>query len=143
MAATLTQRWEESLWDRVARIVAKPPVVERPTNLRDAKKKQIQRRLSAEQMDQVVADYVTGLSSVVVGRRYGINPSTVLENVRARGIERRPRSSAIIVGPKLERAIQLREEGCTQENIGNEFGVSRDAVRRALGRPRDQRSREA
>lgn len=97
---------------------------------------QRQRRLDAEKMDQVVADYQAGMSAVVVGRKYGINASTVLNNLHARGISPRSAQRIAMSGKDLERVVLLRGEGWTLEAIGSEFGVSRTTVVNTLRRRR-------
>lgn len=95
---------------------------------------QRQRRLDAEKMNQVVADYQAGMSAVVVGRKYGINASTVLNNLHARGISPRSAQRIAISGEDLERVILLRGAGWTLEAIGREFGTSPRTVANALKR---------
>lgn len=85
-------------------------------------------------MDLVVADYQAGMSAAVVGKKYGIDGQTVLNNLRLRGITPRPAGQAVISGDKLERAMALRRQGWSCAAIGREFGVSRVAATNALKR---------
>lgn len=95
---------------------------------------QQQRRLPETEMDQVIKDYLAGTSAAAVGKTYGIDPQTVLNNLHARGITPRPANLPAIAGDDLERVITLRSEGWSYERIGREFGVSRVTVRNTLRR---------
>ena len=83
-------------------------------------------------MDRAVVDYVSGMSTLAVGKKYGIDPQTVASNVRARGGEVRSRSGAVISGDKLAEAVRLRRAGWNYSEIGRHFGVSRVAATNAL-----------
>ncbi len=132
MAAQLTQEWTQSTWERVSKLLACPPdtAADLPAFRR---LRQRQRRLSREQMDQVVEEYVGGLSAYALGKKYGIDPDTVLRNVRARGVKPRPASKPALTGARLEEAMRLREQGWSYRRIGGELGVSGVTVRNTLG----------
>ncbi|MFJ9313926.1 hypothetical protein ACIRN4_07000 [Pimelobacter simplex] len=89
----LTQHWNHSLWDRVERLVAAGvPEVPHEDRTRPVKRRrrQHQVRLSVEEMDRAVEDYLSGMSAGATAKRHGVGAQTVLNNLRARGIE--PRS---------------------------------------------------
>lgn len=83
-------------------------------------------------MDRAVADYMGGMSSKAVGAKYGINAKTVIDNLRGRGLEPRPRPRRILVGPKLEEAIRLRSQGWNYTQIATHFGISDVAAANTL-----------
>lgn len=56
--------------------------------------RQIQHRMSSDAFDQVVADYLTGMSARACARKYGIDTHTVLNHLRKRGITPRPAHAA-------------------------------------------------
>jgi lambda repressor-like predicted transcriptional regulator len=73
------------------------------------------------------------MSSAAVGAKYGVDPKTVIANLKARGIEpREAKRQTVITGHKLEEAIQLRGDGWTYKQIGEHFGVSRATATNAL-----------
>jgi hypothetical protein len=51
--------------------------------------RQEQRRLAADQIDEVVARYVDGASIDALAREYGINRTTVISHLERNGVERR------------------------------------------------------
>lgn len=83
-------------------------------------------------MDDVIADYLGGLSARACGKKHGIAAHTVLSNLRARGITPRSAPTAILTGQNLQRALKLRAEGWSYDALGREFGLSHTAVRTAL-----------
>jgi hypothetical protein len=68
-------------------------------------------------MDLVTRDYLAGFSAIAVGKKYGIDPQTVPNNLHARGITPRPTNPQAISGDDLKRVISLRAEGWTYERI--------------------------
>lgn len=68
-----------------------------------------------------------------LARKYGVSDSTVLARLRAAGVEIRPRKD-------VERSLQtdemrrLRDQGWTLRDIGEKFGVTRQAVAMRLNR---------
>ena len=83
-------------------------------------------------MDQVIADYLSGLSAQACARKYGIDTHTVLSNLRRRGFVIRTRTGPQLAGEVLQRARDLRVQGWSYQAIGDEFGVSRVTARAAL-----------
>jgi transposase len=81
--------------------------------------------------------YRSGLSAAEVGSRVGASPVAVLQWVRAAGVEVRPRGRPRgpekaprepRKDPRHERAARLYRAGETLDEIGERFGVSRQAV---------------
>lgn len=84
-------------------------------------------------MDQALADYAAGMPSAAVGAKYGIDPKTVITNLRARGGTPRPAfRQTVITGAKLKEAVELRSQGWTYGQIGKHFGVSRATATNVL-----------
>jgi hypothetical protein len=92
------------------------------------------RRLSKAEWDQVTADYLGGMSTNAIGRKYGMYPQTIYNRLKASGVPIRGRTGATISGEKLEEAVRLRRRGWTFAQIGAHFGVSRAAATNALKR---------
>jgi DNA-directed RNA polymerase specialized sigma24 family protein len=85
-------------------------------------------------MDQLVQDYLGGLSAGATARKYGVNTQTVLNQLKKRGILSRPNPGPVIAGQNLKEALVLRAEGWTYAAIGEKYGVSRIAVTNAFKR---------
>lgn len=83
-------------------------------------------------MDQVIADYLSGVSASACGRKHGIDTHTVLSNLTKRGVVPRPRSGPRLAGETLQRARDLRAKGWSYQAIGDEFGVCHTTARTAL-----------
>ena len=75
------------------------------------------------------------MSAAAVGKKYGVAPTTVTSNLRSRGDSPRAPTYKVIVGAKLEKALELRAQGWSYAKIGRHFGVSAttasDALRQA------------
>ncbi|GAB3805612.1 hypothetical protein GCM10028798_27770 [Humibacter antri] len=92
-------------------------------------------------MDKLVALYGEGLSIAEVSRKFGIYTRTAGHLVR-RSVRLRQRGLAAVDTPE---AVRLYESGRTLIEVGLRFGVSQQAVRRAVAaegveiRPRGRR----
>lgn len=88
----------------------------------------------------MVADYRSGIGSWRLARKYGVSDSTVLARLKVAGVQiedpSRRQAGRDITTAEM---AKLRDQGWTQERIGAEFGVSRQAVcmrlKRATKRP--------
>lgn len=83
-------------------------------------------------MDQVISDYLSGMSASACGRKHGIDTHTVLSNLTKRGIVTRPRPGPRLAGETLQRARDLRAQGLSYQAIGDELGVCHTTARTAL-----------
>lgn len=131
----LMQRWNQSVWGKAERLVSVGvPEVAHADRTRPVRRYQGQRqhRLSQELMDQVVNDYLSGMSANACGRKYGIDTHTVLNNLTKRGFVTRTRTGPQLAGEALQQARDLRGQGWSYHAIGDEFGVSRMTARAAL-----------
>ncbi|MFT4288343.1 hypothetical protein [Nocardioides sp.] len=80
--------------------------------------------------DELKADYLAGMGSSSLARKYGVAENTVLAWLKAHDVEIRPLSS--ITARDVEKMAKLRAEGWTYRAIGGEFGVTRQAVAKRL-----------
>lgn len=72
------------------------------------------RRLEAETIDRLVAEYVDGTTAAEVGRRYGVAKSSVLQLVRPAGRQvRQPRLSI----SQTAQLVALYQAGLSQTDI--------------------------
>ncbi len=134
LAGQLTQRWNKQLWGRAAKIVAKPasytrdPVLESP-----AIRRQAQRRLSEPTWAKIASEYQSGFTAGALGRRYGVDDQTVINQLRARGIRIRPQRAAIRSSDHQD-LLTMKERGWNNTEIAQHYGSSRQAVQQALRR---------
>lgn len=114
----------------LAHFTDKPPP--RPAQRRSRHhERRIRKRLDAEQIELLVAEYAAGTPSAELGRRYGIAKSSVVQLVRqAGGRARYPRLSA----EETARLVELYEAGHAQKSIAVQLGRSPSAVWHCLRR---------
>lgn len=82
----------------------------------------------------MVADYLAGMGSVVLGRKYGVVDSTVIKHLKAAGVQMR--TGEKLTAEDMVEVRRLRQMGWTQQRIADQFGVTRSAVSIRLGRER-------
>lgn len=91
----------------------------------------LKRRFSAARLEQLIADYRSGMGCVVLAQKYGVSENAVLAQLRRAGVELR--SSGKVTPDDVVEMRRLRQEGWTYQAIGEKFGVTRMAVKRRLG----------
>lgn len=91
----------------------------------------VRRRLE-EQRDALVADYLSGMGSVVLARKYEISDSTVIKHLKAAGVQMR--TGEKLTTEDMVEVRRLRDEGWTQQQIADRFGVTRSTVSIRLSR---------
>lgn len=131
LAAQLRQHWNLSLWDGVSRLLAEGDS-SAPVRRAPRRQRQIQRRLTVEQMDRAIADYVAGDSMGAVARKYRIDRQTVANQLTKRGIDIRKQIG--IPDAELENVQALHKAGVSMTEIGRRYGFSPKAVKNALQR---------
>jgi uncharacterized protein YjcR len=90
-------------------------------------------RLSSVQIDRLVADYLAGNSTITIGRKYGVDPQTVSDHLKRRGVEVRQQSIGV-PDSELATVQALRHDGWTLARIGEKYGCSGTAVSNAIKR---------
>lgn len=91
----------------------------------------LSRRLDAEQVEQLAAEYMAGSTAAELGRRYGIAKSSVLTLLRSAGVPiRYPRLSEADVSL----VVALYREGMSQTDIASRVRRSPGAVWHVLER---------
>jgi hypothetical protein len=113
------RRLAASLPDVLARSEPAPPVANR----------QQQRRLSAAQAAELVAQYQAGDDMPVLAERWGISRKTVAEHLRRAGVTPRRRG---LSPEQVQAAIELYGAGWSLARIGERFGCDHSVVLRAL-----------
>jgi hypothetical protein len=90
---------------------------------------QVDRRLSAETIAEVVQAYRNGVSTTQLRQRYELSQGSVIKILHEHGVEMRGQGLADGDAPT---AAELYRSGATLAQLGERFGVSPNAVRRAL-----------
>ena len=131
LAAQLTQGWTQSIWGRVERLLAdgepQPLPDRRPT-----KRRQLQRRLTTDQVTALITDYESGLSIQKLAAKYTIRHETVSRWLQVNNVTLRPTKAAGIPKDRLAEAQTLRTAGWSYRKIGNHFGCSDTIARKTL-----------
>jgi transposase-like protein len=137
MAGQLTQRWNQTIWGQVVRILARPEdfAPEHPPQPR--RPRQHQRRFPKSFWDQVIAEYQAGASATSLKEFHGVDDETIRNQLRKRGITPRPQKPPTFTGTNLQEAQALRANGATYTEIGKKFGVNRQTVANALNKTKD------
>jgi transposase-like protein len=91
--------------------------------------RQQQRRLAADEIDEVVAKYIEGESIDGLARVYGINRTTVISHLERSGVERRgnPRK---MTDAKVQAAAERYSSNFSLTIVASEFGVCERTLRR-------------
>ena len=85
--------------------------------------------LTASEVDQLVGDYLAGMSVKSLAERYGIHRATVFSHLRRRNVpSRRP---GLCLNEKAE-VVRLARAGVSMRAISRRMGVDRKSVRLAL-----------
>jgi DNA invertase Pin-like site-specific DNA recombinase len=93
---------------------------------------QVQTRLAAAQVEQLVAEYQAGTTTRELAERYGINRVTVFEHLKRAGVpRRRPRKLRLV---EIAKVVRLYVEGQSVEAVAQELRVGATTVRRVLQR---------
>lgn len=96
------------------------------------------RRMTPEEIEAMVADYRSGIGSWRLARKYGVSDSTVLARLKAAGVALDPARQAEARRAVTEDMRQLRESGLTLTEIGDRYGITRQAVSLRLARYRQR-----
>jgi len=106
-----------------------PPA--RSARRRGSRERRVRKRLHAETIDRLVAEYSAGTTAAELGRRYGIAKSSVLRLVRHAG---QPVRHLRLSATETARLVQLYEAGLPQKDIAQRLGRSPSAMWHCLRR---------
>jgi DNA invertase Pin-like site-specific DNA recombinase len=88
------------------------------------------RRLSPDELNQLIDLYNHGLSTYKLARQFGTDRHTIARHLRQGGVELRPRQK---LTPELtEQAKHLYADGCSLAAIGKQVGLTPTAVGNAV-----------
>lgn len=113
--------------DRLLRVVDAPE----PSKLPTPRVHAVQRRLSPDAIQQLVADYQAGTPSTQLIVTYKLGKGTVLRLLRNQGVQLRNQPMA---PTQVEQAIQLYGQGLSLAAVGQRLGFDHTAIRNALAR---------
>jgi transposase-like protein len=89
----------------------------------------VDRRLSAEEIAELVQAYRDGVSTPQLERRYELGHASVIRILHRHGVTMRNQGLA---DRDVPMTAELYRRGATLAHLGERFGVSPNAVRRAL-----------
>jgi hypothetical protein len=89
----------------------------------------LDRRLSAETVAELVQAYRDGVGTPELRRRYDLSQGSVIRILHRHGVQMRNQGLA---DGDIATAAELYRGGATLARLGERFGVSPNAVRRAL-----------
>ncbi len=108
-----------------------------------ARNKQVQHRLRAAEVEELIEAYLAGATVYELGTRYRISRKTVSIILQREGV---PTRYNLLTGPDLHRAVELYPRGDSLVTIGRVFDINASTVRKALiaagVRMRDTHGRE-
>lgn len=117
---------------QVSRLAANlPALLRRRTRAQPAQQRQVQRRLTAEQVAQLAREYEAGEDMTVLAARWGLHRTTVAGHLRRAGVLLRRQGVPI---ERLEEAVRLYGEGWSCQRLAERFGCDDETVRQALRR---------
>lgn len=106
--------------------------VDADTELREAAEpptRQVQRRLSPDDVAELVAHYQAGVRVPDLIEQYGIHRTTVLEHLRRQGVLRSPDTRKLTDADAAE-AAELYRAGWSLARVGKQYGVTASTIRR-------------
>ncbi len=117
----LDRAWQHAQTIPTKDLTLLPPPVVRP--------RQLSRRLSAEQITNMITDYQAGLSSRQVADRYDISKQSALKILRQHQVTR-PRSR--ITDERVYKAKALFDQGLSVAKAANKLGIPATTLTRAF-----------
>ena len=112
-------------------LAAGPPVQEARGRPCQRRPDRIAKRLPAESIQTLVAEYVAGAPAAELGRRYGLAKTTVISVLRAADVRVR---HARLSAADIARIVELHGKGLPQTEIAVRVGRSPGAVWHVLER---------
>jgi hypothetical protein len=91
--------------------------------------RQIQRRLIAEQIEQLVHEYEDGDNMTVLAARWGLHRTTVAGHLRRAGVTLRRQGVPV---ERLDEAARLYAAGWSCQRLAECYGCDAETVRQAL-----------
>ncbi len=96
-----------------------------------ARVRQVQHRLTSEQVEQLVHQYESGEDMKQLAVRWGLHRSTVAGHLKRVGVALRRQG---LSGEQLAEAVRLYGEGWSLQRLGERYGCDPETVRKNLKR---------
>lgn len=122
--------WVSKLTDRVGKTPLDPLSV---AGVPRSNRRPPLKRLSSDEIDLLVADYQSGYTVPKLVARYQIHRTTVLSHLERRGVPRRAHRRKLN-NAQVEEIRKLRELGLSLAELGRQFEVDPETIRRELGK---------
>jgi uncharacterized protein (DUF433 family) len=117
-------------FERLRRLAdALPALLRRRMRSKKIRARQVQRRLTPEQVDQLVAEYQAGDSMLQLAKSWRLHRTTVAEHLGRAGIAVRQRG---ISTERLGDAARLYQDGWSCQRLASHFGCNAETMRQAL-----------
>lgn len=117
-----------SLFDKGISVKATPQVDRPPV-----RKLQKQHRMLADEVVGMLADYIAGQSVAQLTKTYRLHRTTVLEQLKRNGVDRRPHVRKL-TDEQVKRAGQLYATGISFVHVAEQFGVNAATIRREFAK---------
>jgi lambda repressor-like predicted transcriptional regulator len=134
MVATALRGGSSNHASRLRRLAAALPALlrRRPHRAKPAKQRQTQRRLTPEQVEQLIAGYQGGDDMTVLATRWDLHRTTVAAHLTRAGVELRRQG---VPPERIDEASRLYGEGWSLQRLAERFHCDDKTVRQALQRP--------
>lgn len=127
MVLTGTSSKQSSLVKRLAAEL--PALLARPAKQRPVRKRQVQRRLTAEEVERLVAEYQAGADMKQLAQTWAMHRTTVAAQLRKAGVELRRQG---VPDERLQEAVRLYAEGWSLQRLAERYGCDAETVRTTL-----------
>lgn len=108
-----------------------PALLHRRPRTQAVRERQVQRRLTPEQVDQLVAEYQASDDMTVLAARWGLHRTTVAGHLKRVGVELRRRD---MPAERMDEAVRMYGEGWSLERLAERYCCDDETVRQALKR---------
>jgi DNA-directed RNA polymerase specialized sigma24 family protein len=108
-----------------------PVLLRRSAQPKAQQERQVQRRLTSDQVEHLVADYQAGASMKELTVKWQLHRTTVAAQLRRSGVELRRRG---VPADRLDEAVRLYGEGWSCQRLAERFSCDDETVRQALRR---------
>lgn len=96
---------------------------------RDSRARQVQHRLDAVEVDQLLASYRADIGVMALAGLFGVSGDTVRAHLDRAGVARRPQGLELL---PVSEVVRLYGEGWPLARLGERYGVDAGTVRTAL-----------
>ena len=80
-------------------------------------------------VDQIISEYESGMSTILLGKKYGVGKTTIKKRLVKAGVQIRATSKKVL---PMEQIIFEHESGMSTIALGKKYGVSDSTIRNRL-----------